>query len=349
MSYKQTIYNYVRHANERETDFNLTLDEQLVGDAKYKQLERIRMSRLAAWREQRGAKPIESVTKLTIRERRQTEQTVVADIDMRKAVQIRTNGRIHTEERMESERVVLERRGQDWVIARVEPLVAERYGSGGGGHYASHSLGAPGLGALHGGTGLSPEPVMRSTPYLNEAVLARGSRDAWERAGRYNREAAKDYADRHWNDPSPDFITFDVDCTNYVSQCLYAGGAPMNYTGRRESGWWYSGKSKDKEHWSYSWSVAHAFYWHLMNSRSGLQAIPVSSPRELGIGDVIVYDFDGDGKFQHSTIVTGADGSGMPLVNAHTSNSKARYWDYQDSYAWTERTQYRFFRIRDTF
>ena len=124
----------------------------------------------------------------------------------------------------------------------------------------------------------------------------------------------------------------------------------MNYTGMRESGWWYKGRSGGKELWSFSWSVAHAFHWHLMGGRSdGLRAERVRSPQELTIGDVICYDFDGDGKFEHSVIVTGADGAGMPLVNAHTTNSRNRYWDYRDSYAWTERTAYRFFHISDVF
>ncbi|MNN92744.1 putative amidase domain protein [compost metagenome] len=66
---------------------------------------------------------------------------------------------------------------------------------------------------------------------------------------------------------------------------------------------------------------------------------------ELDIGDVICYSWDGDGRYGHSTIVTGFDPGGMPLVNAHTVNSRNRYWDYSDSYAWTERTQYRFYHI----
>lgn len=72
-------------------------------------------------------------------------------------------------------------------------------------------------------------------------------------------------------------------------------------------------------------------------------------PEQLQLGDVIIYDWDGDGGFQHSTIVTAFDAGGMPLVNAHTTPSKHRYWDYRDSYAWTENTVYRFFRIADYF
>jgi hypothetical protein len=37
------------------------------------------------------------------------------------------------------------------------------------------------------------------------------------------------------------------------------------------------------------------------------------------------------------------------LISAHTTNSKNRYWDYRDSYAWTSLTKYRFFHMPDQF
>ncbi len=123
----------------------------------------------------------------------------------------------------------------------------------------------------------------------------------------------------------------------------------MHYTGRRESGWWYQGKSGGRELWSYSWAVAHSLQVHLSRSRTALQACVVERPEQLMVGDVICYDWDGDSRFQHNTIVIGFDAYGMPLVNAHTTNSRYRYWDYRDSPAWTERTVYRFFHILDEF
>ena len=43
------------------------------------------------------------------------------------------------------------------------------------------------------------------------------------------------------------------------------------------------------------------------------------------IGDVICYDWDGNGHFQHNTVVVAKDPHGMPLVNAHTTNSLASF------------------------
>lgn len=158
----------------------------------------------------------------------------------------------------------------------------------------------------------------------------------------YERLQAVRYADRWWNSYNPDYQTFDVDCTNYVSQCLHAAGAPMTGSPNRAKGWWYSGNN-----WSYSWAVAHALRWYLAGAAGGLRAKEVSSPRELMPGDVICYDFDGDGNWEHNTIVTAKDGDDMPLVNAHTTNSRHRYWAYEDSMAWTPNIAYKFFHIID--
>lgn len=158
----------------------------------------------------------------------------------------------------------------------------------------------------------------------------------------YDRRKAVQYAERWWNDYNPAFKKFDVDCTNYISQCLHAGGAPMRGYPNRGKGWWMQNNN-----WSYSWSVAHSFRWYLSNSTAGLRAKEVSSPEHLLLGDVICYDFQGDGRFDHTTIVTGKDAAGMPLVNAHTTNSRMRYWAYEDSTAYTPNIQYKFFTIID--
>jgi len=167
--------------------------------------------------------------------------------------------------------------------------------------------------------------------------------------GIYHREKAVQYADQWWNNYNPQFRSFEVDCTNYVSQCLWAGGAPMDY-GNKSNGWWYKwGATRSTDTWSYSWSVSHSFRWYLQSGYNRLKATEVTSPSKLTIGDVILYDFDGDGKWQHSTIVTAITLGGMPLVNAHTVNSKRRYWDYKDSHAWTPQINYKFFHIADLF
>ena len=47
----------------------------------------------------------------------------------------------------------------------------------------------------------------------------------------------------------------------------------MDYTGRRETGWWYNGRDNGKEWWSYSWAVSNALHNFLAGRRSsGLRA-----------------------------------------------------------------------------
>lgn len=169
--------------------------------------------------------------------------------------------------------------------------------------------------------------------------------DASLREPVYDRGKAVRYAEAWWDRHNSKYRSFDVDCTNYVSQCLHAGGIPMRDTGRRDSGWWYRGSGESGDVWSFSWAVAHSLCWYLLTSRTGLRAEETSSAEALSVGDVICYDFDGNGHWQHNTIVVAKDEQGMPLVNAHTSNVRHRYWDYRDSYAWTSQIQYKFFHI----
>ncbi|UFJ41308.1 amidase domain-containing protein [Brevibacillus humidisoli] len=162
--------------------------------------------------------------------------------------------------------------------------------------------------------------------------------------GGYNRRKAVSYAETYWNSYNPAYRHFDVDCTNFVSQCLHAGGIPMAFSNSRSKGWWYRGGSR--ANWSYSWAVAHALYSLLRSGKAPFYARQVDHPTQLEIGDVICYDFDGDGRWQHNTIVVAKDANNMPLVNAHTTNSRHRYWEYRDSTAYTPNIRYGFFRIR---
>ncbi|WP_079507716.1 amidase domain-containing protein [Mesobacillus jeotgali] len=181
------------------------------------------------------------------------------------------------------------------------------------------------------------ETIEESMPVFSHEDVAQ------DRKGfRYDRLKAVQYAERWWNDYNPSFKKFEVDCTNYISQCLHAGGAPMRGYPNRSNGWWMQSNN-----WSFSWSVANAMRWHIPGSKLGLRGREVTIPEKLKLGDVICYDFEGDGRFDHTTIVTGHDADGMPLVNAHTYNCRMRYWAYKDSTAYTPNIKYKFFTITD--
>lgn len=153
----------------------------------------------------------------------------------------------------------------------------------------------------------------------------------------YQRERAVQYAETFWNQPNPYYVTFTDDCTNFVSQCLHAGGLPM---GRN---WWY--RRGKRATWSYTWAVAHSLYQFLKRGGPTGKTREVSDISQLTRGDVICYDWEGDNRWNHNTIITAFDAAGMPLVNARTISRQHFPWDYRQSYAWTPKTRYAFLHI----
>lgn len=162
---------------------------------------------------------------------------------------------------------------------------------------------------------------------------------------RYVRARAVRYAELWWDRFNPEYIHFDNDCANFVSQAVFAGGLPMIDTGKKETGWWYH--HGDKPDFSYSWTVANALAATLRSGGDGIRAEIVANPAELQDGDIIQYDWNGDGRIRHTTIVTGHDRKGDPLVNAHSLNSRKRHYSYEDSEAWTPKTRYLLCRLGD--
>lgn len=156
----------------------------------------------------------------------------------------------------------------------------------------------------------------------------------------YDRLKAVRYADQWWNSKNSAYPLFKDDCTSYVSQCMHQGGVPVRGIPNRGAGWWYQSNN-----WSYTWSVANSLRWYLSRSNNVMKAAEVERPEILVPGDVICYDFNGDGKWDHNVFVTEKDAANQPLVNAHTYNARHRYWNYVDSPAWTENIRYKFFHI----
>lgn len=335
--WKQSLYVYVDQLNRGRVEPKSEPRRAAVKDPRFLMEQGERSRRLAEWYNQRGITPLRGETGVrTLRTVRQTPSEVVAEVALHSALYYEKGGLNHREDTIETERLTFVRDGGGWEIAAVERSIPERSS------VRRAEVEPSGRFSKWGEVIPAPQP---SQPLLNQNIFGgiAGSREV-----RYRREEAAAYADRWWKDGNPEFETFDVDCTNYVSQCLFAGEAPINYTGKRETGWWYKGFNGTQEWWSYSWAVSDSLQRYLSGSRSyGLRAEVVERPEQLMLGDVIQYDWDGNGLYQHSTIVTAFDAGGMPLVNARTVSSRHRYWDYRDSYAWTDRTVYRFFHIND--
>src|SRR5690554_1316804 len=99
------------------------------------------------------------------------------------------------------------------------------------------------------------------------------------------------------------------DCSNFTSQCMLAGGIPMDYRGNTATEeWWYRRIGDDRydanldDWWSCSWALAQNQFEH--NSANNGQAVNLlanpSLARTMRLGDIIYYDWHGEGIFTHS-------------------------------------------------
>jgi len=335
--WKLTLQQYITMINQAEIEQHGQRVSECTADELHNKRLQERLHRQRERDSFRSAQIAGSEMKAEILSVSELEQEVIINVKFHLTRKISQDGKQYVEERTDQERLWLSKDGQNWQITRVEPIVPERKP-----RYGGNAQDWP---LQYEGT--EEEEPLVTRPYLNPDLM---SSFRYIRAtNRYLREQAVAYADTWWNKPNPSYEEFEANCTNYVSQCLFAGKAPMLYTNRRDSGWWYKGRGqKGKEWWSYSWAVSRSLAAFLSKERSsGLRATEVERADQLQLGDVIVYDWNGTNSFQHTTIVTAFDSKGQPLVNANTNASRHRYWDYQDSYAWTPNTRYRFFHISD--
>lgn len=116
----------------------------------------------------------------------------------------------------------------------------------------------------------------------------------------YNRSEAVRYA-RTWalsrNSKYYDFSKIGGDCTNFVSQCIFAGAQTMNYI--PVTGWYYNSLQSRSASWS---GVQYLYQFLTTNKGIG----PFGSTAQLQIlepGDIIQLGKE-DGTFYHSLLVT---------------------------------------------
>lgn len=129
----------------------------------------------------------------------------------------------------------------------------------------------------------------------------------------YDRAAAAAYA-KKWafarNPAFYDFSKIGGDCTNFASQCVYAGAGVMNFT--PVLGWYYR-SANDR---TPSWTGVEYLYNFLVNNQGDGPFAEEVSPDKLEIGDIVQLG-RATGDFYHSPVVVGFD-RGRILVAAHT-------------------------------
>ncbi len=141
--------------------------------------------------------------------------------------------------------------------------------------------------------------------------------------GFYNREKAKEYIDTYWKNYNPAYPTFHQgggDCTNFISQVLYAGGMPWaddkNPVNHKKGTNWYckpGATAKDSERRiTFSWKIAAVFKAHWINRverhkmYSYTEAIQNMNElsREVFLGDVVQFCYS-SGVPYHTLAITG--------------------------------------------
>jgi hypothetical protein len=134
----------------------------------------------------------------------------------------------------------------------------------------------------------------------------------------FNRTAAVAYA-RRWalgrNSVYYDFEAIGGDCTNFASQCIYAGAGIMNYT--PVIGWYYR-SSYDR---SPSWTGVEYLHNFLTTNQSVGPFGHIISPDEALPGDIVQLGTH-SGDFYHSPVITAT--SPEIFIAAHTYDALDR-------------------------
>ena len=134
----------------------------------------------------------------------------------------------------------------------------------------------------------------------------------------YDRISALDYALKYALAPNPNYYHFGGiggDCTNFVSQCVYAGSKIMNFD--KYNGWYYISSSSR----SPSWTSVNFFQNFILNNNSIGPFGKKVEKSELEVGDII--QLRQQNVFNHSLFVTKIENNQI-YISSHSSNELNR-------------------------
>ena len=141
----------------------------------------------------------------------------------------------------------------------------------------------------------------------------------------YKRENAAEYARKFafsQNVYFGNFAEIGGNCTNFVSQAIFAGACQMNYT--PTFGWYYIALNER----SPSWTSVEYFYNFLIGNRFspvGNGDGPFAEETELAAlkqGDFV--QLGNERSFYHTLVCVGFWENGVPLMAAHSNDAYAK-------------------------
>lgn len=135
----------------------------------------------------------------------------------------------------------------------------------------------------------------------------------------YDREAAVEYA-RAWafkrNPAYLDFEKLGGDCTNYASQCLYAGSKTMNP--EKTFGWYYYSASNRTPSWT-----GVRYLYNFLTKNKGVGPYAYETDRnKVSPGDIVQLG-RADGTFYHSPVIVAVTEEDI-FVAAHSYDAYMR-------------------------
>ncbi|MBQ8986250.1 MAG: amidase domain-containing protein, partial [Lachnospiraceae bacterium] len=124
----------------------------------------------------------------------------------------------------------------------------------------------------------------------------------------YSPDKAVAYADKWATSRNPAYRQYPgVDCCNFVSQCLYAGGMPKNSE-------WYPA--------SYAWINCSGAISNFKKYGKFMTATDSNVLR----GNPVYYDWNSNGVYDHTAICVGRNSAGTPIIDAHTGDHYHVTW-----------------------
>ena len=157
----------------------------------------------------------------------------------------------------------------------------------------------------------------------------------------YDSTKAQKYAEKWWNGYNNEYPMYAKDCTNYVSQALEAGGLKQDSTWN----WYYDTFNTDS---TPAWCNADELRKYLVKSGRGYvkkywdtnpdtsrENPPDSTTgaNSLFIANVVFYDWQSDGDFDHAAIITSyqtSTGNKSDSVCAHSESRYRQRWHLRD-------------------
>ena len=112
----------------------------------------------------------------------------------------------------------------------------------------------------------------------------------------YNRQKCIEYANQWALSRNPKYYDYEKiggDCTNFASQCIYAGSGVMN-----EKTWYYRNANQKSPSWT---GVEFLYDFLIHNQEQGPHGMEIPQ-NQIEIGDLIQLSSNG-GRFTHSLMV----------------------------------------------